>query len=159
MGRRHSPEPIPVDIILCAIGLKHTDFYTGQRGKARSESLVQLNHCGVHRQVSAEAGYIPFPCLLQHLKTHGQSLGNRLQGHGTVAIFIHKMLCVTCAVGTFISSNQDSQIPNVLKIILRKWFFQQDDPLLCELAKIVKANNGLWCTEAEKYLLANAKAI
>lgn len=35
----------------------------------------------------------------------------------------------------------------------------KDDPLLCELAKIVKANNGLWCTEAEKYLLANAKPI
>ena len=35
----------------------------------------------------------------------------------------------------------------------------KDDPLLCELAKIVKAHNGLWCTEAEKYLLANAKPI
>lgn len=35
----------------------------------------------------------------------------------------------------------------------------KDDPLLCELAKIVRANNGLWCTEAEKYLLANAKPI
>ena len=35
----------------------------------------------------------------------------------------------------------------------------KDDPLLSELARIVKANNGLWCTEAEKYLLANAKPI
>ena len=26
-------------------------------------------------------------------------------------------------------------------------------------AKIVEANNGMWCGEAEKYLLANAKAI
>ena len=33
------------------------------------------------------------------------------------------------------------------------------DPMYAELAKIVEANNGLWCTEAEKYLLANAKAI
>lgn len=33
------------------------------------------------------------------------------------------------------------------------------DPLFAELAKIVKNNNGLWCGEAEKYLLANAKQI
>ena len=30
---------------------------------------------------------------------------------------------------------------------------------LAELAKIVKAHNGLWNAEAEKYLLANAKPI
>jgi threonine dehydrogenase-like Zn-dependent dehydrogenase len=35
----------------------------------------------------------------------------------------------------------------------------KDDPLLAELAKIVKAHNGLWSPEAEKYLLANAKPI
>ncbi len=35
----------------------------------------------------------------------------------------------------------------------------KDDPLLSELAKIVKAHNGLWNAEAEKYLLANAKPI
>ncbi|MBE6550795.1 MAG: L-sorbose 1-phosphate reductase [Ruminococcaceae bacterium] len=35
----------------------------------------------------------------------------------------------------------------------------ESDPMYAELAKIVKANNGLWCAEAEKYLLANAKAI
>lgn len=33
------------------------------------------------------------------------------------------------------------------------------DPLFAELAKIVAENNGLWSLEAEKYLLANAKAI
>ena len=33
------------------------------------------------------------------------------------------------------------------------------DPLYAELAKIVEANNGLWCPEAEKYLLAHGKAI
>lgn len=32
-------------------------------------------------------------------------------------------------------------------------------PICAELAKIVAANNGLWCAEAEKYLLANAKKI
>ncbi|MBQ2945975.1 MAG: zinc-binding dehydrogenase [Clostridia bacterium] len=31
------------------------------------------------------------------------------------------------------------------------------DPFFAELDKIVSANNGLWCAEAEKYLLANAK--
>ena len=35
----------------------------------------------------------------------------------------------------------------------------RDNPLYRELAKIVEANNGMWCAEAEKYLLANAKAI
>ncbi|MFO7153437.1 MAG: zinc-binding dehydrogenase [Caldicoprobacter oshimai] len=33
------------------------------------------------------------------------------------------------------------------------------DPLFAELAKIVEENNGLWCAEAEKYLLAHAKPI
>ena len=33
------------------------------------------------------------------------------------------------------------------------------DPVMAELAKIVENNNGLWCTEAEKYLLAHAKSI
>jgi len=29
--------------------------------------------------------------------------------------------------------------------------------MFAELDRIVKANNGLWCYEAEKYLFANAK--
>ena len=33
------------------------------------------------------------------------------------------------------------------------------DPMFAELAKICDKNNGLWSGEAEKYLLANAKAI
>lgn len=33
------------------------------------------------------------------------------------------------------------------------------DPMFAELDRIVKANNGLWCGEAEKYLLSHAKAI
>jgi len=32
-------------------------------------------------------------------------------------------------------------------------------PMFKKLAEIVGKNNGLWCAEAEKYLLANAKAI
>lgn len=35
----------------------------------------------------------------------------------------------------------------------------KENELFAELAKIVKGNNGLWCGEAEKYLLANAKSI
>lgn len=35
----------------------------------------------------------------------------------------------------------------------------KDDPMYARLAEIVEANNGLWCGEAEKYLLAHAKAI
>lgn len=35
----------------------------------------------------------------------------------------------------------------------------KEDPLFAKLAEIVKRNNGLWCAEAEKHLLANAKAI
>lgn len=33
------------------------------------------------------------------------------------------------------------------------------DPLFAQLATIVKANNGLWCQQAEEYLLAHAKSI
>ena len=33
------------------------------------------------------------------------------------------------------------------------------DPLFAELAKIVAGNGGLWCAEAEAYLLAHAKSI
>lgn len=35
----------------------------------------------------------------------------------------------------------------------------ETDPMFKKLAEIVEANNGLWCAEAEKYLLANAKSI
>lgn len=35
----------------------------------------------------------------------------------------------------------------------------KNDPLYAELAKIIDAHNGLWCVEAEEYLLANAKKI
>lgn len=34
-------------------------------------------------------------------------------------------------------------------------FAASDDPVLRELAKIVEKNNGIWCKEAEDYLLAN----
>ncbi len=33
------------------------------------------------------------------------------------------------------------------------------DPLFAKLADIVEQNNGLWCADAEKYLLANSKPI
>jgi len=33
----------------------------------------------------------------------------------------------------------------------------ESNPLFRKLAEIVKRNNGLWCTEAEEYLLENAK--
>ena len=33
------------------------------------------------------------------------------------------------------------------------------DPFFADLAKIIANNNGLWCAEAEKYVLANAKEI
>ena len=32
----------------------------------------------------------------------------------------------------------------------------KNDPMYAELAKIVKKNGGMWCAEAESYLLANA---
>ena len=35
----------------------------------------------------------------------------------------------------------------------------ESDPLFAALAGIVEANGGLWCADAEKYLLANAKPI
>jgi hypothetical protein len=33
-------------------------------------------------------------------------------------------------------------------------FEKSDDPFFITLAEIVKSNNGLWCTEAEKFLLS-----
>ncbi|MBO5224320.1 MAG: zinc-binding dehydrogenase [Clostridia bacterium] len=35
----------------------------------------------------------------------------------------------------------------------------KSDPMFAQLSKIVKANGGLWCKEAEEYLLENAKKI
>ena len=35
----------------------------------------------------------------------------------------------------------------------------KDNELYAALAEIVKKNGGLWCAEAEKYLLANAPRI
>jgi len=36
-------------------------------------------------------------------------------------------------------------------------FSRSDDPVLLELAGIVKSNNGLWCAAAEKFLLSSRK--
>ena len=36
---------------------------------------------------------------------------------------------------------------------------KSDDPVFKKLGEIVAANNGLWCAEAEKYLLENGKRI
>jgi len=38
-------------------------------------------------------------------------------------------------------------------------FDKKDEPLFKALAEIVKRNNGLWCAEAEKYLLEHGKRI
>ena len=35
----------------------------------------------------------------------------------------------------------------------------ETDPMFKKLAEIVAENNGLWCYDAEKYLLENAKSI
>ena len=35
----------------------------------------------------------------------------------------------------------------------------ETDPLMASLAEIIEKNNGLWCAEAEKFLLENAKPI
>ncbi len=35
----------------------------------------------------------------------------------------------------------------------------KNDPFYADLAKIISGNNGLWCAEAEKYVLENAKNI
>ena len=35
----------------------------------------------------------------------------------------------------------------------------RENPVFEALDKIVQANNGLWCQEAEEYLLEHAKAI
>ena len=35
----------------------------------------------------------------------------------------------------------------------------KEDPMFADLAKIIADNNGMWCADAEKYLLANAKSI
>ena len=35
----------------------------------------------------------------------------------------------------------------------------KSDPLFKKLDEIVKGNNGLWCAEAERYLLAHAPKI
>lgn len=48
-------------------------------------------------------------------------------------------------------------IPLIALDELEEW--GKKDPLYAELDKIVKANGGLWCTEAENYLLANAPKI
>ena len=48
-------------------------------------------------------------------------------------------------------------IPLIAIDELDKW--GEKDPLYAELDKIVKANGGLWCVEAEEYLLKNAPKI
>ena len=48
-------------------------------------------------------------------------------------------------------------IPLIAVDELDQW--ADKDPMYGELAAIVKRNGGLWCTEAEEYLLAHAPKI
>ena len=48
-------------------------------------------------------------------------------------------------------------IPLVAIEELAEW--GKKDPMYAELDRIVKANGGLWCAEAENYLLENAPRI
>ena len=48
-------------------------------------------------------------------------------------------------------------IPLIALDELDEW--GKKDPLYEKLAEIVKKNGGLWCVEAEDYLLANAPRI
>ena len=48
-------------------------------------------------------------------------------------------------------------IPLIALDELDEW--GKKDPLYAVLAEIVKKNGGLWCVEAEEYLLANAPKI
>ena len=122
-----------------------------------SLNLYRVHYDGIH--VVGTAGSIPEDTvdtihLIEQNKINPGALVSHILGLNAV---IDTLLAMEYPSGAKKVCYNGLDIPLIAIDELGKW--GETDPMYRELDKIVKANGGLWCAEAEKYLLEHAPKI
>lgn len=122
-----------------------------------SLNLYRVHYDGIH--VVGTAGSIPADTvdvirLIEDKKIHAGALVSHILGLNAVAESV-------MAMGTPSGAKKVCYTGLNLPLIALEDFeeFGKTDPMFKKLDEIVKSHDGLWCTEAEEYLLANAPKI
>lgn len=122
-----------------------------------SLNLYRVHYDGIH--VVGTAGSIPEDMvdiikLIENDKINPGAVVSHILGLNSV---IDTLLAMERPSGAKKVCYTGLDIPLIAVDELDQW--GEKDPLYKELAAIVKRNGGLWCAEAEQYLLANAPKI
>ncbi len=122
-----------------------------------SLNLYRVHYDGIH--LVGTAGSIPEDTLdiiklIEQNKIDPSGLVSHIMGMGAL---VENIFAMKTPNGAKKMCYNELDIPCIEIEKLNEW--AGIDPLYNELYKIVKANGGKWCAEAEKYLLANAKKI
>ena len=122
-----------------------------------SLNLYRVHYDGIH--VVGTAGSIPQDMvdvikLIEDERINAGALVSHILGLGAVK---ETLFAMEKPSGAKKVCYNELDIPLVAISDLEK--LGENDALYRELAKIVKNNGGVWCTEAEEYLLANAPRI
>ena len=122
-----------------------------------SLNLYRVHYDGIH--VVGTAGSIPADTvdvirLIEDKKINAGALVSHILGLNAVAESV-------MAMGTPSGAKKVCYTGLNLPLIALEDFeeFGKTDPMFKKLDEIVKSHDGLWCTEAEEYLLANAPKI
>ncbi|MBQ1217311.1 MAG: zinc-binding dehydrogenase [Clostridia bacterium] len=122
-----------------------------------SLNLYRVHYDGIH--VVGTAGSIPQDMvdiidLIEKDKIHPGAVVSHILG---LNAYIDTLLAMEHPNGAKKVCYNGLDIPLIAVDELDQW--ADKDPMYGELAAIVKRNGGLWCTEAEEYLLAHAPKI
>ncbi|MBQ2272733.1 MAG: zinc-binding dehydrogenase [Clostridia bacterium] len=120
-------------------------------------NLYRVHYDGIH--VVGTAGSIPQDMvdiidLIEKDKIHPGAVVSHILG---LNAYIDTLLAMEHPNGAKKVCYNGLDIPLIAVDELDQW--ADKDPMYGELAAIVKRNGGLWCTEAEEYLLAHAPKI
>ena len=120
-------------------------------------NLYRVHYDGIH--VVGTAGSIPQDMvdiidLIEKDKIHPGAVVSHILG---LTAYIDTLLAMEHPNGAKKVCYNGLDIPLIAVDELDQW--ADKDPMYGELAAIVKRNGGLWCTEAEEYLLAHAPKI
>ena len=135
------------------------NFFAGPAVKEMQGSLnlYRVHYDGIH--VVGTAGSIPLDTvdtihLIEDERINPGAIVSHILGLNAYA---DATLAMATPSGAKKVCYTGLDIPYIAVDELAKW--AEVDPMYGTLAEIVKKNGGLWCTEAEKYLLAHAPKI
>lgn len=135
------------------------NFFAGppQHDLQGSMNLYRIHYDGIH--VLGTGGSIPQDmrdvlALIESNAIRPQALISHILGMNA---YVDTMMAMATPSGAKKLCYTGLDIPLIAIDELEDW--GKKDPLYNELYKIVKANGGLWCVEAEEYLLKHAPKI